>query len=313
MPDPYFYIRASRAHPPGLAGGDPDRRLVYGAALSQFDELMETAAKASARSRPLPLFYALSQAGRAIAAALGDDTWRLRGHGLSAPALGRNDPCEVEIVPSEPREGETIDSFHGVAMMTGSECPAAPVSIGELWSSVPGVCDLLPDEERWRRPLAVAADESEMRSPLFDFSHCRAVLRGVRGEAAESVETELARYRGTVEGKVMTYSRSSAELAWANQSADVPGWRATLERVAPIDALTERRWLRPRIGDADLNTLMTWWALLFGLSMLARYEPGYWVNALDFDRSGRAAQLSELMDVALDAIPQLVLEAISVE
>lgn len=56
-------IRATRAEPPGRAGSDPDRRATYGAALQQFDELLAAAAVAGHASRPLPLFYALSQAG----------------------------------------------------------------------------------------------------------------------------------------------------------------------------------------------------------------------------------------------------------
>lgn len=64
-------IRASRSGPPGLAASDGARRRTYGAALQQFDELLEAATTAGHASRPLPLFYALSQAGRAIASAYG--------------------------------------------------------------------------------------------------------------------------------------------------------------------------------------------------------------------------------------------------
>jgi hypothetical protein len=66
------------AEPPGLAAGDQQRRLTYGAALDQFEELMTAASAATPRSRPLPLFYALSQAGRAIAAVHRESSWRSR-------------------------------------------------------------------------------------------------------------------------------------------------------------------------------------------------------------------------------------------
>jgi hypothetical protein len=81
--DPLFGIRASRAEPPGLAQ-EEQRRAVYGPALSQFEELMGAADAASAQTRPLALFYALSQGGRAIAAARLQGDWRLKGHGLEA-------------------------------------------------------------------------------------------------------------------------------------------------------------------------------------------------------------------------------------
>jgi hypothetical protein len=289
---------------------DPERRMIYGASLSQFDELMASAAQASPRSRPLPLFYALSQGGRAIAAALADEPWKLRGHGLSAPVLFRNDPCEVEIKPSPSTKEKTVDSFGGAASMTRSGPLVGPVSIGELWSSLPGVCELL-EGERWPRPLLVHADDTDMNSPLFDFKSLSATLEGARGDAAEAVKAELARYAGAEGAMVISSSRRQAFVAWPNETADVPGWRATLERVAPVDALIGQRWMRPDVGGSALNPLMTWWALLFGLSMLARYEPGVWVSALDLDRPGRAAQLAELMDQALQAIPILILDAIS--
>lgn len=45
--------------------------------------------------------------------------------------------------------------------------------------------------------------------------------------------------------------------------------------------------------------------------MLARCEPGSWVTALDLDQPGLAAQLAELMDVAVEAIPSLIIEALT--
>jgi hypothetical protein len=66
--DSLYGIRATRASPPGRAGDDEERRRVYGAALAQFDELIAAASVVGPASRPLPLFYALSQAGRAVAA-----------------------------------------------------------------------------------------------------------------------------------------------------------------------------------------------------------------------------------------------------
>jgi YaaC-like protein len=55
---------------------------------------------------------------------------------------------------------------------------------------------------------------------------------------------------------------------------------------------------------------MTWWLLLFALSMLARYHPLVWIRALDVDTSAVAVTLERAMRKAVDALPQLVSEAI---
>lgn len=62
-------------------------------------------------------------------------------------------------------------------------------------------------------------------------------------------------------------------------------------------------------GDA-LSPLMAWWSLLYGLSMLARYYPATWTQALDLDESRWAVALEYALDEALEAVPRLVLGAL---
>ncbi len=89
----------------------------------------------------------------------------------------------------------------------------------------------------------------------------------------------------------------------------------------PVDALDEivpqyrwvgRRWLRPALSGTEPppSPLMTWWALLFGLSMLARYHPAKWAAALDRQGSYAAIELERAMDLAVEAVPHLVLYAL---
>lgn len=55
---------------------------------------------------------------------------------------------------------------------------------------------------------------------------------------------------------------------------------------------------------------MTWWALLYALSMVARYEPDVWVGLLDVDESQLAVPLEGVLEDALEVVPHLVLDAL---
>ncbi|WP_405659417.1 YaaC family protein [Streptomyces sp. NBC_00079] len=55
---------------------------------------------------------------------------------------------------------------------------------------------------------------------------------------------------------------------------------------------------------------MSWWLLLYSISILARYQPRKWSEALDVDKSGSAAALEYASDIVLDVIPHLVLEGL---
>ncbi|MGA8744325.1 MAG: hypothetical protein WB507_00480 [Solirubrobacterales bacterium] len=319
--DAFFRIRASRAEPPGLAAGEEERRRTYGAALDQFEELMAAASGATAPSRPLPLFYALSQAGRAIAAARADGEWRLRGHGLSVPELGVSNACDLLVHPVPSRgKGGRVDSFGAITALSGSEPMPAPVSLGALWASLPGACDYLPDD-RWLRPLHVVPREPGIQ-PAFDCARLSADLIGIRGRTQEEARAELGDYplaagadlptvQNVFLSRELTPFGPGVLIRWPSGATDVWGWQLARDRILPLDPPTGRRWLRPALAGADLGTLPAWWALLFGLSMLARYEPGAWVAALDLDRPGLAAQLTMLLDLALEAVPALVASALA--
>jgi hypothetical protein len=54
-----------------------------------------------------------------------------------------------------------------------------------------------------------------------------------------------------------------------------------------------------------------WWVLLHGLSLLARYEPAAWRSALDLDNSSIADPLIDLLDSALQIVPDLLYEAVT--
>ncbi len=157
-------IRLLRARPP--AGVTEERLAVFVAALEQAEQLMGAAQAVGASARPLPLFYALSQAGRAIAAArLGGDAWRLAGHGLHEPR-DQAEPGDLlrRVIAPRPASKKSVaegrrDSFAGVAEATGSESLSAETELGAVWAAIPTLDGALPQmpelDPAWRRPLRI--------------------------------------------------------------------------------------------------------------------------------------------------------------
>lgn len=317
-PDTSFYIRASRVAPPGLAQED-ERRSVYSSALVQFEELMGAARAASPQTLPLSLFYALSQGGRAIAAARLKGEWRLQGHGLESSGLDAEDLCRVRI-RAKPTKKQRPDSFSGVCRATGAQPLRSSTTIGELWASLPGLEKLLPELEE-RKPLHVEV-RGMSNSPLEDATKVRATVAPLQAKSVSAAKKALAKYRCGSEAEVfdmqhiapihkMTGYGDGVAIWWPSGATDIHGHWLAAQRFAPLDIHTGQCWLRPLLGgDTPLSNLMTWWALLHALSMLARYEPAAWARALAYDSSYLAAPLAELLRLGVELIPKLVLESL---
>lgn len=64
----------------------------------------------------------------------------------------------------------------------------------------------------------------------------------------------------------------------------------------------------PRTGASaePLRPLMSWWLMLYALSMLARYSPGNWTRTLSISESPIASRIEFILDTAIDAVPELL-------
>jgi hypothetical protein len=302
-------LRATRASPPGRAAGDDHRRALYGAALEQFEQLLHAAEVVSPAARPLPLFYALSQAGRAIVAAHGDEP-DVSGHGLKEDRAQPSPPDLLHRrVKREPaRNG--MDAFGAVARATGSPELVGGVELGALWASLANTYRIpaeswLPD---WRAALQIvdgltaASDEHKTRVQVLSFAG---------NPHHDPVETlRPNRYP----------SLPSATAFALKGQIEAGGWIGVLEWGAnnDIDAIAPKntddsRWILPALpGHTEaLTPLMTWWALLFGLSIFARYHPEMWAEALDVDQSKAAVPLEAILDSALGIMPRLIYNELS--
>lgn len=315
MPDQDWVLRSlrgTRASPPALAAGDEDRRALYGAALEQFEQLLCAAGAVGPAARPLPLFYALSQAGRAIVAASGDEP-HVESHGLTE--VRRNPPpadlLHRQIKRAASKNGR--DAFGAVSRAIGSPELQAPVELGALWAALPRTYRLpksswLPE---WRGALDVL-DETAYRAEKGE-SRVQVLSLGGNPHHGE-IDTLRDRYLSLPPDTKVSLKPGSEQLGPGNWIA-VLTWSVEhdLDAIAPKDAgAGGANHLMPTLPGHDerLSGLMTWWLLLFGLSIFARYHPQLWVRALDVDSSQHAVPLEGLLDQALLVVPALVHDAL---
>lgn len=317
-----------------MASGEGPRRDTYAAALQQFDDLMTAATVIGPVSRPLPLYYAVLQAGKAIAAAwTPGDGWPVGGHGLMEDdPVQWQDVLHFRVRPSRPTKRWGMGVFGAVAEKLGPARLLAGAELGALWSALPGA-DLPSGYGSW--PVALPFQPTYFdRGRNFTIRAQRGYvyLRGqARADDAESISRLLAGYPDAAgaalqPGEVILPAPREAESGTLADSWGIGvglTWpRPSPELVPPYPHAglrTDRRggehWLVPAI-DAEsgrLPPLLLWWALLFGLSLLARYHPADWRAALDFDRSACADRLAELLDEALMVVPDLLFEAATAE
>ena len=322
-------IRALRSHPPGRADRG-DRRRVFGSALEQAEQLFTAAEGAGCASRPILLFYGLSQAGRAIAAAstaADNNSYRLSGHGIKALDLDQRPPLPALTV-----KDDGAGSFTHLAQLLGSISLPKGAPLGQLWAAIP---DLLatPLDTGSRHYLPVLQlqykqsddDIPEHLQYILSDDDIPVILRWIVGlperpggyaEIPEDEMQAILRHYPTLAG-----SRPLGEKLWFKAAridyrdrSGVRFWPYGTYPAEPDQPYRDDydRWVFPPFDDegSTLHPLLAWWALLFALSMLARYEPASWVSNLDVDASPNAIPLEAALDEALGTCPELILRAI---
>lgn len=314
-------IRGLRADPPGHAGDDSDRREVFSAALQQAEELHGAAGISGFASRSLPLFYALSQGGRAIAAVRGpEDGWTFHGHGLGMPPDQEgNTVLSMEVTPR--KKG----AFSLLSEITGSARLPERVSLGAMLASLPEIAPIVAAHVDDPAALELSLDhegaegEYLMLAPPLQMA---AVYFGpetsLSGERQlQAMETRLAPYPRAESWAIRpTQAQRNGKLGiglcWPIEEGGGRGFKA-------LDVVATRHgpsyYLRPSLGEdgSEVNVLMTWWASLFTLSSLARYEPSRWRSALDVDASELAVVLEEILEIAQERVPELLYETLTEE
>lgn len=323
-----------RAHrPESVTRGS--RRDIFGAALAQSEALWSAGRESPAIVQPILLFYGLTQAARAAVAALtstgsGDAA---KGHGLTIddPSLvGGTVPLLSDVHVRDHGEG----LYQQVATLLGSPTLPVPTSLESLALS-------LTDSDTFfvagsaPRPLEVGyypmeqtgSTDGRLSISLAPLPESLTRLETVDGHdrlecpSLDEIEEWIRPYPRLANlGRPMEVEYvhrpgpgqvgNAARVAWPiPPDHDTFQGRYALARTL-VDELGGDTWgyARPTVqgNDAVLAPLLTWWAVLYAFSMLARYHPRAWTRMLDVDRSAIAVPLENVLRRGCSAVPRLV-------
>jgi YaaC-like Protein len=324
-------LRASRWNPPGKANSG-SRRKTYAAALEQAEQMFRAAAVVGPATRPLQAFYGLSQAGRAIAAAavsLKGQDWRLVSHGIKASGFGEPFP-DIEIRTDPPG---AQGSFVQVSAVLGSPVwEKDPLRLEDVWDLLPPNLDQ-PLTERDRltplcAPPSVIGDDEH---PLLSIPVCDIPDRVIDTGTRQALADFLTHYPAIAQHESYVTTRPAASPDAAPDYTRYPHGRGELqvnwlmphgrvtaaERVQHLWAMTRGyagdRYFLPVLAPMtrELHPLMAWWAVLYTLSMLARYEPAAWGAHTDINNSRYAVPIEQLLQRAITHLPVLIADAIA--
>jgi hypothetical protein len=350
--DVWSALRKSRQGPPGAASEgyagnlDPTTRELtregaarvgtYRAALEQAEQLMTAAAATGPAARPLSLFYALSQFGRAIAAAAPaleteNREFRLLGHGLKVKDMDGVDEVGLASVSVA---GTKSGSFPSIAKALHASPMKTENTIGQVLGWVPFSSRF--DLEGTSLP-ATPALELHSVYPASDGVHLVTVA-GVRYKVLADEPTHN-NGQGSLPRQFLPDDADLADelvrfpalagWAWSNPTpaatsvrlGQTGNWDVTLQLPSPGNSIRDIRrrsvfyrgvnYAYPAVSDGlTIHPFLAWWQVLFALSMLARYQPNEWLTLIDINRHKDAVPIESILTFSQVAVPELALRVI---
>lgn len=325
-------LRTLRANPPGSASKG-DRKQTFNMALEQAEQLLGAALAVGTAARPLLAFYGLSQAGRAVAAAaqgVSNKDYRLDGHGIR---IGAMQGVATGGLASLLVEDQGQGSFTTLAEILSAASLPNPTPIGELWGLLPDVGRFPLPGMGTTRPVSIETTSTTIRA-----FNVPASVRGIPLESAydpnpsvtdqsidaasyaeerRSVTAFLRRYPSLTGWNFQAPEGNPIGLRFVGNEAEVPVTWPNPSYGETEDAILDRHSIQYRGhqrlafpvvggGDKPAHPFLLWWAILFGLSMLARYEPKAWGSLIDINGSADAAAIEYFLDQALHLLPELI-------
>jgi hypothetical protein len=306
----WLHLRSSLATPPGQAAQDGQRQATYVACILQFEQLVHAAKAISSHTRPLPLYYAAMQASRALVASFGVNP-HARGHGLTQA----DKTIPEDVMQFQLTTADKPGLFQELCVITQSDVPEGRLALTELFLSLP---ELVEIPNNLSGPRSVYAervpDPTEYEAIPDPFVRIMLETEDLPGAAdvLQNYPTLQGWHEEDPMQRAITSRRQSALVFRSDDPIVYRDRHDALGRVAPTYRYSGQMWVRTAVGlpRALLSPLVSWYALLNGFSVLARYEPDAWVEALD-PRAPHAAAIDGALDQALDALPDLLWKEIS--
>jgi hypothetical protein len=295
---------------------------MFQSSMEQCEQFLAAASETGYATRPVQLFYALSQAGRAIVSAsprVGNQAWRVSGHGLTA---GTSAIAAADATVTAAKAG----LFPAVASAMGAEAlvPGEPAALRELWPLLPETVNV-PLTDGAMLPALLFFQDGWPESAAF----ARASVDWIPSQVRDLYGQDQAQVQGypdsypALRGSALRRSHPMGGLEWRTEKHGMGlsvEWRdgtpLALADAKTLEDLAVARYrsaddtlVTPVIGSmaTGLHPFLALWAVLLALSSLARYEPATWSKMIDIDQSAEANPIEHLLEEALDSVPASVL------
>lgn len=322
-------LRWLRANPPGFASLDNKRRQLFTTALEQAEQLVRSAGALGPDTRPINLFYGLSQGTRAVVAALEpvDEHIWLSNHGIEYCGNLDRSITNIEVVQNESPGG----SFTALARLLRSPALSKPVQLGDLLAALPM---RLPMSSWSGRPRAIVVQHLKRSAGAFLVLSPDVFARtGIWPAIDGSVDVDIEESRGTLARYIdenypslrgmeprpdgyaeLVVGEAGMHFCLKHKHSESLG-SEPLRRQILADRtfrVGDQLFALPSVvhGEQPCHPTVTLWAVLWTLSMLARYVPVRWTKVLNVDSSQDATALEEVLQDSLTLIPWALLDAL---
>ncbi|GAA1854268.1 YaaC family protein [Actinomadura bangladeshensis] len=310
-------LRALRSEPPNSVSTDSKKK-IFSASLEQSEQYFRAAEEVGYETRPVLAFYGLSQMGRAIAAATHRDRhsspndWQLSGHGIRVPGISQLASGIGTLVVRDQGKG----SFTQLAHLLRSPSLTKGTTLASVWNSIPEASghNLPGGDDHPALWLNEGSDKT--RNDWGDFGPPSVIILDGVPENIPSLVKFMARYPAIWPPDGMPQYRHERPLRHgphgqvyiSSLHEYVHGGFVTMHGFPYRGKLVAL----PTVSDNDaaMHPILSWWAVLFALSMLARYEPATWAAAINVDGSRDAVPIENLLDEVTSTIPSLAFDAI---